>query len=184
MDQGADSYRRFLGGDDNGLAEIVKAYNDGLTLYLNSFVGDLSVADELSEDTFVKLGVKKPRFSGKASFKTWLYAIGRNVALDYLRRSGARAGLSLEDCAEQTDGETVETRFLRDERKTVLHRAMRRLKSEYRQVLWLTYFEELSAREIAGIMRRSVHSIENLRSRAKQSLRAELNQEGYFYENL
>ena len=82
MDNGASSYRRFLDGDDTGLAEIIRSYNDGLTLYLNSLVNNLSVADELSEDTFVKIGVKRPHFSGKSSFKTWLYAIGRNIAID------------------------------------------------------------------------------------------------------
>ncbi len=87
MDNGASSYRRFLDGDDEGLAEIIKIYNAGLTLYLNSFVNNLSVADELSEDTFVKIGVKKPHFSGKSSFKTWLFAIGRNIAVDYIRKT-------------------------------------------------------------------------------------------------
>lgn len=86
MEDGASSYRRFLDGDDSGFVEIVRVYNDGLILYLNSFVGNISVADELSEDVFVKLGVKRPRYTGKSSFKTWLYAIGRNAAIDYIRK--------------------------------------------------------------------------------------------------
>ena len=60
MDNGASSYRRFLDGDNNGFVEIVRIYNDGLVLYLNSFVNNISVADELAEETFVKLGIKKP----------------------------------------------------------------------------------------------------------------------------
>lgn len=56
MDRGAASYRRFLDGDDEGFVEIVRVYNDGLILYLNSFVNNISVADELAEDAFVKLG--------------------------------------------------------------------------------------------------------------------------------
>ena len=58
MDNGASSYRRFLDGDNNGFVEIVRIYNDGLVLYLNSFVNNISVADELAEETFVKLGIK------------------------------------------------------------------------------------------------------------------------------
>lgn len=87
MDKGAESYRRYLKGDDSALAEIIKEYNDGLTAYINTFVDNLSASDELSEDTFVKIGVRKPHFTGKSSFKTWLYAIGRNVAIDYIRKS-------------------------------------------------------------------------------------------------
>ena len=76
MDNGASSYRRFLDGDDNGFVEIVRDYKDGLILFLDSFVSNLSIAEDLAEDTFVKLGINKPHFSGKSSFKTWLYAVG------------------------------------------------------------------------------------------------------------
>lgn len=184
MDNGASSYRRFLDGDDKGLAEIIRSYNDGLTLYLNSFVNDLSLADELSEDTFVKIGLRKPRFSGNSSFKTWLYAIGRNVAIDHVRKSSKHTAVPMDDCAEQAEEESIERKYLKEEQKIVLHKAMNRLKPEYRQVLWLTYFEELSAKETAAIMKKSVHSVENLVSRARQSLKSELDQEGYVYENL
>ena len=67
MDNGASSYRRFLDGDDNGFVEIVRDYKDGLILFLDSFVRNLSIAEDLAEDTFVKLGIKKPRSSGKSS---------------------------------------------------------------------------------------------------------------------
>ena len=50
MDNGASSYRRFLDGDDKGLAEIVRDYRDGLILYLNGVVNNISVAEELMEE--------------------------------------------------------------------------------------------------------------------------------------
>ena len=62
MDNGASSYRRFLAGDKDGLAEVVRIYRDGLTLYLNSLVCNIVIAEELMEDTFVRLYVKKPKF--------------------------------------------------------------------------------------------------------------------------
>ncbi|MCQ2440732.1 MAG: hypothetical protein MJ076_02400 [Clostridia bacterium] len=58
MDNGVSSYRRFLKGDEEGFVEIVRDYKDGLILYLNGFVKNISVAEELTEDTFVKLGIK------------------------------------------------------------------------------------------------------------------------------
>ena len=81
MDNGASSYRRFLEGDDSGLVEIIRDYKDGLIFYLNSLVNNLHIAEELAEDTFVRLGTKKPRDKRKSSFKTWLYTIGRNLVL-------------------------------------------------------------------------------------------------------
>ena len=130
MDNGASSYRRFLDGDDNSFVEIVRVYNDGLIFYLNSFVHNIPVADELAEDTFVKLGVKRPRYAGKSSFKTWLYAIGRNVAMDYIRKTSKEKTVSLDDCTEQTDEELLESRYLQEEQKIILHRAMNKLKSD------------------------------------------------------
>ncbi len=184
MDHGAASYRRFLDGDDEGFVEIVRVYNDGLILYLNSFVNNISVADELAEDAFVKLGVKKPRYTGKSSFKTWLYAIGRNVAIDYIRKNAKERSIPLEECTEHADEELLESRYIQEERKIMLHRAMNHLKPEYRQVLWLIYFEGFSNKEVAKIMRKSVHAIESLASRARKSLRIKLNEEGFVYENL
>ena len=59
MDNGASSYRRFRNdGDESGLVEIIRDYKDGLILYLNSFVGNIQIAEELAEDTFVLLGTK------------------------------------------------------------------------------------------------------------------------------
>ena len=90
MDNGASSYRRFLDGDDDGFTQIVVDYYDGLALWLSSYVRDLDVAEELAQETFAKLVTKKPRFNGRSSFKSWLYSIGRNAALDHLRvRKGA-----------------------------------------------------------------------------------------------
>ena len=184
MDNGAGSYRRFLEGDDNGLVEIVRDYKDGLIFYLNSIVRSVACAEELAEDTFVRLGIRKPRFSGKSSFRTWLYAIGRNVALDELRKRSKRGTVSLDDCAEPVGGESPENTYLREERKILLYRVMNRLKAEYRQILWLIYFEGFSDKEAAAVMKKSVHSIETLAYRARQSLKTELVREGIDDENL
>ena len=61
---------------------------------------------------------------------------------------------------------------------------MRKLKSEYRQILWLIYFEDLSNKEAAKIMKKSVSNIETLVSRARKSLKLQLEMEGFHYEKL
>ena len=184
MDNGAGSYRRFLDGDVSGFVEIVRDYKDGLILFLESFVRSISVAEELAEDTFVRLGTKKPRFSQRSSFKTWLYAIGRSIAVDYLRKQARMSTVSVDDCAEIADKETLEYTFIREETKILVHRAMAHLKAEYREVLWLKYFEGFSSREAAKIMRKSSQNIEILTYRARQALKSELIKEGMQDEDL
>lgn len=184
MEAGAESYRRFLEGEEDAMLEIVREYNDGLVLYLNSFVNNISVADELAEDTFVRLGLKKPNHKGLSAFKTWLYAIGRNLALDYLRRAAREKRVSFCDCTDLPDEELLEKRYLHEERKEELHRALRRLKPEYRQVLWLIYFEGMTGKETSRIMKKTVHSVETLAYRARRALKEELNREGFTCEDL
>jgi len=185
MESSAGSYCRFLAGDESGLVEIIRDYRDGLILYLYSFTGDLRAAEELAEDTFVKLAVKRPRDKGGASFKTWLYAIGRNLALDHLRRSAARREAPLEAASARTsEAESLEQRCLRTERQQQLRRAMARLKPEYRQVLWLVYFEDFSLKDAARVMKKSTHAAETLVYRARQALKAEWIKEGFDDEEL
>ena len=185
MDNGASSYRRFLEGNDSGIAEMIRDYKDGLTLYLNGFVGNIHLADELTEDTFVKLAVKKPRFSGRSSFKTWLYAIGRNVALDHLKRRPKTVGTPIEDLQNHlADEHDLERTYLKEERKIELHRALGALNPEYRQILHLIYFEDFKNTEAATLMKKSNRQIENLIYRAKQSLKTQLEKEGFVYEEL
>lgn len=178
-----DSYRRFLAGDESGLAQIICAYKDGLILYLNGYVHDISLAEELTEETFVKLVLKRPRFSGDSAFKTWLYTIARHVAIDYLRRK--KQNVSTEDCKELADEQAdLEQTFLQQEQKLQLYEAIEQLKPEYRQVLWLYYFADFSHKQIARILGKSTHNVEMLASRARQALKTILNKEGFVYEAL
>ena len=185
MDNGACSYRRFRDGDDSGLADIIMEYRDGLTFYLNSIVGDMAVAEELAEDTFVLLGTKRPRDKGKGSFKTWLYTIGKNIAFNYLKKASKKNEISIDECGELSNAENIpEALYIKDEQKLVLHRAMQKLKPEYRHILWLIYFEDFSHKEAAVVMKKSVHNIETLVYRARKSLKTQLETEGFAYEEL
>ena len=185
MDNGASSYRRFLDGDDSGIVDIIKEYKDGLILYLNGFTGNIHTAEELMEDTFVKLITKTPKFSGKCSFKTWLYTIGRNVAIDSLRRRSKIFETSIDEYADLSgDEEGLEQSYIREESKITVHRALRKLKPEYQQVLYLIYFEGFDNAGAAAVMKKSKRQIENLVYRAKMSLKSELNKEGIIYEKL
>ncbi len=183
MDNGASSYRRFLDGDENAINEIVDEYCDGLILYINSFVNNFSVAENLTQDTFVKILVKKPRNNFKASFKTWLYTIGRNTAIDHLRKSNKNRSVSFEEVEKNLkDEEQLETIFIKETNKITVHKALKKIKPEYAQVLWLKYFEDMANKEISIVMKKSVHGVENQLTRAKKALKEELLKEGFTYE--
>lgn len=185
MDSGADSYRRFLEGEDGQIETLLMEYKDGLMLYLNGYVHNILVAEELMEDTFFKLIVRKPVFFERYSFKTWLYTIGRNLAIDYLRKSARQADEPVETYAAMlAEEEALEKSVLREERRLLVHRALEKLKAEYREVLYLTYFEGMSNAQTGRIMKKSKSQIEMLVYRAKKSLKAQLEKKGFIYEEL
>lgn len=183
MDFAAANYRRYLEGDDEGMVEVIRDHKDGLTLYLLGIVGNIFTAEELTEETFFKLVVKKPRFAGKSSFKTWLYAIGRNTALDHLRRSKRVAPIP-ENAETLAEEEAVESAYIVGERRIAIHRALRQLSPDYRQVLYLLYFEELTGDETAKAMNRTRRQVENLAYRARLALRSVLEKEGISNEDI
>ena len=182
MDNGASSYRRFLEGDDEALLEIISEYRTGLILYLNSFVQNIHTAEELTEDTFAELAIKCPKFSGKSSFKTWLYAIGRNITAKQLRKHANFYIVPLESQEYLADKENIERKYIKSEQKRVIHKALHSLKPEYRQVLYLSFFEGFSNEETALIMKKSKRQIETLLYNAKKALRSELERSGFEYE--
>ena len=183
MDNGASSYRRFLDGDDNGITEIVENYKDGLILYLNGYVNNIFIAEELTEDTFFRLVIKKPKYSGKSTFKSWLYAIGRNVAVDYIRHNSKILNVPIDDVENYLiEEQNLEETYIKEEDKLIVNKALNELIPEYRNVLWLTYFEEFSNKETAIILKKTERQIKNLLYRARKALKSKLEKEGFEYD--
>ncbi len=184
MDNGASSYRRFLDGDNSGLAKLIEEYRMPLQMFILSFTGSNETAEEATIETFVKLATKKPKYSGKASFKTWLFRIGRNTALDFIRKTSK---YNLADIEEIPEAESCvpspEEQYLKDERDKSLYSSMKKIKQEYYTVLWLMYFEELRIKEIAVIMNKSEGNTKVLLSRAREALKVQLGKDGFDYEN-
>lgn len=185
MDEGAASYQRYLEGNDEALVEIIRDYKDGLILFLNRYVNNVFVAEELAEDTFVRLFTKRPRFRPDASFKTWLYVIGRNVAISYLRRAKRFSPESLEGRPKDlADEDLLEQSYLREERKLRVHSALSKVPAEYGRILFLKFFEELSNEEIARVLGKTKRQVENQLWQAKQATKKALEREGFGDEEL
>lgn len=184
MDKGAESYLRYLSGDDEGIAEIVALYREKLIFFINGIVKNIYAADDLTEDTFFKLMVKKPKFMPKSSFKTWLFTIARNLALDYLRKSKKAEVADLDDMENlPAEKEEFERNLVRDEDGIFLHKAIEKLPPQYMQILHLVYFEDFTPEEAARVVNKTKRQTEMLLYRAKAALKTRLEREGFQYEN-
>ncbi len=183
MDNGAENYLRYLNGDDGGIAEIVREYKDSLIFFLNGYVKNIYTAEDLTEETFFRLMVKKPKFTPRYSFKTWLFTIGKNIALDYIRKNSRHRILSEEEAKNQsTEVTCFEKRIICEENKRILHAAIKKLPTQYSRTLHLIYFEDFDNNQTAKIMNKSKRQIEMLIYRAKNALKIQLEKEGFVYE--
>ena len=163
-------YERYLRrGDSEDLRVLLLRYRERLTLFLFGYVHNMEDAEELMLDAFAAAASGTARFSGRSSFRTWLFAIGRNLALRRLRKRGPTSEALRE---ETLSGDPApETELLRQERNRRLYQAMEKLNPDYRQVLWLLYFEELSHEEIARVTGKSRKQVYNCAARGKAALR-------------
>ena len=183
-DKGASDYDRFIKGDNDGMTELIREYKDGLSLYINSMVRNICEAEELMEETFVELIMKKPKYSGKSSFKTWLYAIGRNITYDYLKKRSKNYDLPIDELYEVSDEENLEKSYIQREQNIALYRALSKVNTDYGQALHLVYIEGLSIKEAAQVMKKTKKQVENLVCRGKKAMKAQLEKEGFVYEGL
>lgn len=181
MDHGASSYRRYLDGDEAAFEEIVKEYFDNLVWFLDSYVHDLSAAEDIAIDAFTDLVVHRHRYNFKVTLKTYLFMIARSRALNYVKRQGKFRFTDLSEVESTVDDALpLEQVILMDEEKKALYKALETLSPEQKEVVILVYFQDLSCQDAASVLKKNVKQVYNLLYRAKEALRTVLQQEGVF----
>ncbi len=162
--------------DNEKIEELIGLYREGLIYFIYRYVKDLDAAEDLAEDVFVDVIVHPDRFRGAASEKTYLYTMGRNKAVDFIRHNKRQENFIYHQ-KDESDVNDIESRYsleeevLKEERKEELFRAMRELKEEYRVALHLVYLEEMSYDEAGKVMKKSRKQIENFVYRGKKALK-------------
>ena len=184
MEKGAENYLKYLSGDDSGMTDLVIEYRDGLVMYINGIVRSMAAAEDFAEDTFFRLMTKKPRYKpgAGASFRTWLYGMGRNIAYDGLRRENL---IKYDDPSDSPDAsDPFEEAFFKSELHKALRRCLQKLPPEKYELIWLSYFEDMSVKQIAKITGKREGAVYTALSRIRAELKISLESEGYNYEDL
>lgn len=176
MDQDLALYQRFLSGERQALETLVALHTDNLIRFAYLYLKDSSAAEDVAEDTFVALLLKKKIFLEGAKFKTYLYRIARNKCIDLLRKR--KKIVPLQDVENVLHGGCFETEIHKKEQYATLYRCMWELPAQYNEILHLTYFDGFTVKEICAITKQSAKQVYNLLSRAKHSLKQLLIKEG------
>lgn len=178
MDNGASSYRRFLNGDESAVDEIMEELFFPLVFFVNRYLQDLPAAEDVAMDAMTELFFHRHRYNFKVSLKTYVFLLGKSRALNYLKHRKSLRETELTEAEDLAEREELERRALDSERKRVVNEALAKLPEEMRLAVHLVYFEELSYREAARVMKKSPKQVDNLLFRARKSLRAILGEEG------
>ena len=181
-DADARLYAEFLGGDQRALEQLVTLHGDALTRFAYCIVQDDAAAEDVTADTFAVLIVKRKKFREGAKFRTWLYTVARNRAIDYVRRRGReRSVTGLENVLLGEDAEEGVFTSLRREKLYVF---MQQLPAQYKEALYLRYFAGFTPAEIGRVLKKGAKQVYNLLTRARSSLKQILLREGCVYEYL
>lgn len=169
-------YSRFLKErNEKDLRLLLERYSESLTLFLYGYVHNMEDAEELMMDSFATVAAGKSIFAGRSSFKTWLYSIGHNLALMHNRKHRVRT-VPLEEgiLPDSLTEDLSELTMMEEERNLRLYRAMEELNPDYKQVMYLIYFEEMTTDEICRVMNKNKKQIYNLSERGRKALREKL----------
>lgn len=174
-------YRRYLKGDEKAAEMLVERYGDALTLYIHSYIKDLHEAEDLMIEAFARIFAKERPITEEGFWKAYLYKTARNLALRHNQKRHFLL-LSYEELPFELRSDVMaETEFFKNERMRQLYAALSKLKAEYREVLYLVYFENMSYRNAVAVMRKSEQQVTNLVYRGKQKLKEILEKEGFRY---
>jgi RNA polymerase sigma-70 factor, ECF subfamily len=169
---------RYREGDADAFPVIVRRYKDRLTSAVMRLVGDRDKAEDIVQETFLRVHKNAARYKTIARFSTWIYTIALNMAKNEIRNTRRRKTTSLWDIGLDRDGEptayeipdeadrpddVVERRDLRG----LMERCIAQLPPKYRTIIVLRDVEGLSYEEIAQILKLPEGTVKSRMNRAR-----------------
>jgi len=160
-------------GELAALGILAERYQDRILSLSYRLLGDWHKAEDVSQETFLRLRQAAGKYESKAKFTTWLYRIVHNLSLDQQRRTASDPA-SLE--ALQTDAEATSQDHPAERRELAdaVQNAVAGLPDRQRQVILLHRYEGLSHEEICEVTGWSKSAVESLLVRAYENLRKKL----------
>lgn len=170
-DPDAERMLAFRAGDAEAFDQLFERWAAPLLRYLERMVGDVGTAEELVQESFLRVHGARDRYEPRARFSTFLYRIATNLALNELKRPRRRAPHAPADVVLLRSSEPGPDQRLAARRSHAeLAAALDGLPERQRIALWLTAAEGCSQREVAEVLETSEQSVKALVHRARTSL--------------
>ena len=173
----------FKAGDSAAFQQLFDKHKQRIINYCYRYCGNPAVAEELAQETFLRVYKAAPRYKPKARFSTWLFKIASNVCLNELRKPVYRAKIESMDQATDEEGgqhremaaDPLQSRpdglYESREKEALVHRAIGDLPEKQRAALLLRVSEGFSYKEIGAQINRSENHVKTLIHRGRQRLK-------------
>jgi len=138
-------------------------------------------ADDLTQETFIKVYKSLDKFKGNSQMFTWIYRIAVNTGINYIRKEKMKQFVGLENVNLKEEESQNE---LSSQSKALLNKGIKKLPAKQQMVIMLRSFQELSYKEISNIMNITVNSAKVNYSHAVKNLKDILENMGVSYETL
>lgn len=175
-----------LAGDRERFTELVQRYQERLVNYLSRMLGNYDEAHDVVQEVFLKVYRALDTFDPSYRFSTWIFRVARNAAIDRVRRRRLQT-VSLTVPDPDSGGErqwelpgdekTPYQRARQEERREAVLQAVRGLPWEYRELIMLRHYAELSYNEIAELKEMPLGTVKNKLFRARRMLEERLSAE-------
>jgi RNA polymerase sigma-70 factor (ECF subfamily) len=165
--------------------DVAEELSDPLRRYLQRLVGDRATADDLLQDTLLKIARALPEFEGRSSVKTWAFTIATRVATDHFRRPHSRARMVEidESGSDHIHDAEIDQRLVIDEMSSCVRGVIDSLPEDYRTALVLHDLEGQTAAQVAEIAGCSLATAKIRIHRARRRLKEALDDECTFYRD-
>src|SRR5881392_3820722 len=172
--------RRAQRGDERAFAQILRAYETTIFNYVYRIVGDRALAEDLTQEVFVRVFQALPRFSLRCKFTTWLFQVTKNRVLDELRAKERRplASVNLDDAPQL---EVLDAPVERVEAIDALWRAVNNLNVDLKMALLLRDVVGLSYNEIADSLEVTLATVKWRIFKAREDVQLSLAREGIVF---
>lgn len=162
-------------GDDKAFEVLVERFQDRLLNFVGRIVTDRETAEELIQETFMRIFNQKNSYTPEYAVSTWIYTIALNLARSELRKRKLRRFLSLDFIKEEADVELADKINLKAESLApIVQRAIEKLPDDYRTAFVLCDIQRLPYQQIAEVMRVPVGTVKSRINRARSMLRDKL----------
>ncbi|HEF1906246.1 TPA: sigma-70 family RNA polymerase sigma factor [Bacillus cereus] len=153
--------------------EIMNKYGQEVLQLVYSYVNNKEIAEDLTQDIFVKCYKSLHTYKGNSNLKTWLWRIAINHCKDYLKSWYNKKVIVTEDdfTYMEIQKESVEQTVIQNAEDRELASAVMSLPIKYREVIYLFYYEELSIKEIATVIDVKENTIKTRLKKAKELLK-------------